>query len=126
MLKDALYKVISLNKQANSIDATLELNIDDPIFSGHFPGQPVLPGACMLQMVKEVLEQVFEKPIRLKVADQMKFLKMVDPIANKMMILRMDYVIDGESVLITAIMSAGEEVVFKLKGVFLFIGDSEH
>jgi 3-hydroxyacyl-[acyl-carrier-protein] dehydratase len=126
MLKDSLYKIISLNQPVNVIDAELELNIDDPIFSGHFPGRSVLPGACMLQMVKEVLEEVFEKPIRLKVADQMKFLKMIDPVVNKMLILRMTYMIDGESILITATMSAVEEVVFKLKGTFLFIKSNNH
>jgi 3-hydroxyacyl-[acyl-carrier-protein] dehydratase len=126
MLKNSLYKIKSLNQPGNVIDAELELNIDNPIFSGHFPGQPVLPGVCMLQMVMEVLEQVFEKSIRLKVADQMKFLKMVDPVVNKMVTLRISYVVDGESVLTTAIMSAAEEVVFKLKGIFLFIGESDH
>jgi 3-hydroxyacyl-[acyl-carrier-protein] dehydratase len=126
MLKDSLYKIISLNHLENSIDAALELNINDPIFSGHFPGHPVLPGACLLQMVKEVLEKVFEKQIRLKVADQMKFLKMINPVVNKIVILKAIYAVNAESVLITTTMSAADEVVFKLKGTFVFINDSDY
>ncbi|MEJ0079486.1 MAG: hypothetical protein WDM78_00620 [Puia sp.] len=36
---------------------------DQAIFSGHFPGQPVLPGVCMMEMVAEVLGVYLKKLI---------------------------------------------------------------
>ena len=33
--------------------AILRINWGHPIFEGHFPGRPVVPGACLLQIVKE-------------------------------------------------------------------------
>jgi 3-hydroxymyristoyl/3-hydroxydecanoyl-(acyl carrier protein) dehydratase len=37
------------------VQATIRLNPDHAIFAGHFPGQPVVPGVCMLQIIKELL-----------------------------------------------------------------------
>ena len=38
------------------INAQLQLNPAHRVFEGHFPGQPVVPGVCMVQMIKEILE----------------------------------------------------------------------
>jgi 3-hydroxymyristoyl/3-hydroxydecanoyl-(acyl carrier protein) dehydratase len=32
----------------------IKLNPNHEIFSGHFPDNPILPGVCVLQMVKEI------------------------------------------------------------------------
>ena len=29
-------------------------NAEHPVFKAHFPSQPVVPGACLLQMVEEI------------------------------------------------------------------------
>ncbi len=68
----------------------------------------------------EILEQAFEKPVGFKVADQMKFLKMIDPTVNKTLALKTTYAVNAEFVLITATINAADEVVFKLKGKFIF------
>lgn len=59
--------------------ATLALNPSHPIFAGHFPGQPVVPGACQLQIVQEVLSHLTGRDLRLQKADQIKFLTPIDP-----------------------------------------------
>ena len=59
--------------------AVLVLNTAHPIFAGHFPGQPVVPGACQLQMVQELLSHSLGGKYRLRQADQLKFLTPIDP-----------------------------------------------
>lgn len=59
--------------------ATLRLNPAHRIFEGHFPGQPVVPGVCMMQMMKEVLETMLGQKTRLVSAASAKFLAMIDP-----------------------------------------------
>ena len=59
--------------------AVLVLNATHPIFTGHFPGQPVVPGACQLQMVEELLSHALGSEYRLVKADQLKFLTPIDP-----------------------------------------------
>lgn len=60
-------------------NATLRLNPAHRIFDGHFPGQPVVPGVCMMQMMKEILETMLGQETRLISAASAKFLAMIDP-----------------------------------------------
>jgi len=83
MLKDSLYTIQNISAENNVIEAIIELNEHHDIFKGHFPGQPVLPGVCMLQITKEILETFLQHKVRLSKADDIRFLAMVDPTQNK-------------------------------------------
>jgi len=120
MLKDALFKIILLDRQDNIIKATLEINKDNEIFIGHFPGQPVLPGACMLQIVKEVLESTLNIPFRLKKADHIKFLILIDPRSNNILQLTLSYSsTDNNNVYVIANLIAQKDICFKFRGSFI-------
>ena len=54
MLKDDFFIFTDLQTEGNIVKTDIELNAAHTIFKGHFPDQPILPGVCMLQMVKEV------------------------------------------------------------------------
>jgi 3-hydroxyacyl-[acyl-carrier-protein] dehydratase len=122
MLKDELYTVAALQHIDGRISATLEINQQHEIFKGHFPGQPVLPGACMLQMVKEVLEGAIGRALRLKKADNLKFLSVVDPGVNEILVLSLSYTLVEDVLNITASLKAGDVVCLKMKGVFCLGG----
>jgi len=120
MLNEALFNIILLDHQENTIKATLEINKNSEIFNGHFPGQPVLPGACMLQIIKEVLESTLNIHFRLKKAEQMKFLTLVDPQINNILLLKLSYKSEGnENVDVTANLIAQKNICFKFKGTFI-------
>jgi 3-hydroxyacyl-[acyl-carrier-protein] dehydratase len=119
MLKDKLYSVISISDSEGKIVADIKLNKEDEIFKGHFPNQPVLPGACMLQILKEVLQSALNKKIRLKKADQMKFLSIVDPNVNNALQLNISYTKSESEILVNATMGNTAGANFKFKGIFL-------
>ncbi len=54
MLINDFFTVTSLSGEAPSFRALLTVNARHRIFDGHFPGQPVVPGVCLMQMVQEV------------------------------------------------------------------------
>jgi 3-hydroxyacyl-[acyl-carrier-protein] dehydratase len=58
------------------------LNVNHPIYQGHFPGNPVVPGVCQIQMVKELVEKVVRQPLNLRESDNIKFLSMINPVLN--------------------------------------------
>ena len=62
--------------------ASIDINASHHIFGGHFPGHPVVPGVCMLQMIKEILETAVEKKTQLQKADFLKFLSVINPLEN--------------------------------------------
>jgi 3-hydroxyacyl-[acyl-carrier-protein] dehydratase len=122
MLKDSLYKIISLNNADSTIEAVLEIDKTNEIFDGHFPGQPVLPGACMLQMVKEILGYALNLDIRLKKAGQMKFMTMIDPTLNNIISLAITCNLDDNGAIgVTAKLIDKEVIYFKFQGVFVKI-----
>ena len=95
----------------------LAVDESSEIFKGHFPGQPVAPGACMLQTVKEILANTLNVPIRLVKADNIKFLNMITP-DNTGLTIKINYVVLGNDIKVVAEL-AGDYVVFmKLQGGF--------
>lgn len=102
---------------AGEATAVLVLNPAHPIFEGHFPGDPVVPGACQLQMVEELLSHILESEYRLVNAGQIKFLTPIDPRRHPRIEALLQYALDGPFQ-VTAILSAAEVKFLKLTGIF--------
>ena len=120
MLKDSLYTIQNIAEEHNIIEAAIELDHHHDIFKGHFPNQPVLPGVCMLQMVKEILEFFFNYKVQLLIADDIRFLAMVDPALNNELKFVIQYDIpEAGSITVNAkIIKKDNVVCCKIKGVF--------
>lgn len=119
MLKDNFYTVTLLNQQDNNITAAIEINAGHSIFAGHFPGQPVAPGACLLQVVKEVLCDVLSVAYRLKMASNLKFIAPVDPRMVDEAELKLIYRTVDAGLQVTATLITNGVVCFKMQGVFI-------
>ena len=119
MLKDSLYHVLSVTQADNAINAIIELYPDNEIFQGHFPDHPVLPGACMLQMVKEILEGELQASYRLQKAENLKFLTLVDPRLHRTLYLDLNYNADNNAMRVNATLNTNEQSAFKLQATFV-------
>lgn len=82
MLVKNLYRILNQETEAGKIVADLEIDATHDIFNGHFPSVPVLPGVCMVQCVKELIESSISKKTRLDKADMIKFLSMLNPLES--------------------------------------------
>jgi 3-hydroxyacyl-[acyl-carrier-protein] dehydratase len=90
-----------------------------PIYQGHFPGNPVVPGVCQVQMVKELVEKAVRVPVKLTESDNIKFLSMINPLVNPQ--LDFNIVVKPAGVQqfsVTASIGSGELVFLKFKGKF--------
>ena len=115
MLMNDLYTIDHLE----ACTATLRLNAEHPIFKGHFPDRPVLPGACQLQMIRELLSHITTKTCRLQKAAAIKFITPVDPRHNPTIRLDLQYDEVQNAVLrVTASIRAGEATCLKFNGTF--------
>src|SRR5258706_15447282 len=83
MLLNDFYTIASIaskNDESQSvIDAAFDLNKDHKIFEGHFPEVPIVPGVCMMQIVKELIELNLEKKFQVDSAANLKFLAVINP-----------------------------------------------
>jgi 3-hydroxyacyl-[acyl-carrier-protein] dehydratase len=84
------------------------------IFKGHFPGNPVTPGVCMMQIVKEITENITQKKLFLKSASNIKFMAIINP--NETPDLILDLVIDEkeDEIKVKNISSFGETIALKM------------
>jgi len=121
MLLNNFFHISDLHSDGFNVNATIVINADHKIFAGHFPGHPVVPGVCMMQMLKEILEQVTgEKQILLKAYD-MKFLALIDPNSNNNIQVALKYSVEADgSMILTATLFKDELTHFKFKGQFGF------
>jgi 3-hydroxyacyl-[acyl-carrier-protein] dehydratase len=99
-----------------SLIASFQLNPKHAIFAGHFPGQPVVPGVCMLQIIKEALERALNKKLFLTQAATIKFLSMLVPIIGEEINLQADFSIlaEGKVTVLNASLSSSKAIFIKL------------
>jgi len=60
---------------------TAQVSVDgrSPWFSGHFPGDPILPGIAQLKMVADLITDSCGEALRLERLSRVKFRKIVRP-----------------------------------------------
>lgn len=116
MLLNDFYTVLSKNKiSENTFSATISINDKHAIFDGHFPQNPVVPGVCLLQMVKDLMEDELHKPIQLQRIGNVKFTAVVNPSQNPELDIKITYEItDSKSYKINSIISSKEVVFLKI------------
>lgn len=64
---------------ADQLSADVYVPAESPWFSGHFPGNPVLPGVAQLGMVYEVIRHALDCPVRVLEISRVKFKRMILP-----------------------------------------------
>lgn len=118
MLLNDFFEIVKQEISTGIVNARISLNKDHGIFNGHFPGQPVVPGVCMLQIVKEILELQMDARLQIREADNIKFISILDPNRHGMVDLKISCLEDGKALQVTASMFSGEITFFKLKAAF--------
>ena len=120
MLQNDLYTIQDWRAGDNAVETTLFLRPDHSLFEGHFPGQPVLPGACMLQMIKEIMETALNMHLQLTNAPAMKFLQRVIPDGNTPLQAVCSWrQQEDRSIAVRATLSIGTKPCFIFSGGFL-------
>ena len=80
---DELFTVQSTEDNENGFTAQLRCNPDHLIYQAHFPGNPITPGACLLQTAGELLQRHLGKQLYLKASKNVKYINVLPPAADK-------------------------------------------
>jgi 3-hydroxyacyl-[acyl-carrier-protein] dehydratase len=109
------YTLQSYEKAENgSFVANISLNKDHDIFKGHFPGNPVTPGVCMMQIVKELAEEFIGEKLFLMSASNVKFMAIINPFETPDLKLQLDITENENDVKVKNITSFGETIALKM------------
>ena len=118
MLIKNLYQIKDLVTDGDRTTARITINKGHEIFKGHFPGNPVMPGVCMIQIIKELTEEVVGKTLFLSVSSNIKFMAIINPEIHPDLTLILDISRSENEVKVRNITSFGETLALKLNATF--------
>lgn len=106
------YTMVKIEQADESLVCWLCLNPDHAVYQGHFPGMPVVPGACMLRIIRECVSRVLNRPVRFETIASCKFLAVVNPEGEALLVLTFSI---KEDRLLQALATIAGKGVLKLK-----------
>jgi 3-hydroxyacyl-[acyl-carrier-protein] dehydratase len=90
VLKD-FYNIVSQEKTADSkYTITILINEKHEVFKGHFPGNPIMPGVCMIQIIKELTESITQSSLMIQTLSNVKFMALINPEVNPKLRLELE------------------------------------
>lgn len=117
----SLYFLEQLPSTDNSqLNVLVNIDENNSVFDGHFPGLPILPGVYLIQIIKDSLNSFFPNNYQLKTAGTVKYLKPVEPRkSNKLKIeITWSESIDGLKVSAISFLE-DDSIHFKFNGEFV-------
>ena len=80
MLQGILYETIAVD----TAGATVRLLPESPVYQGHFPGYPITPGVCLVEIALELIAEMagqagHDGKVRLVAAKNIKFTSPIIP-----------------------------------------------
>mgnify|MGYP003623521998 CR=1 FL=1 len=82
VLKDNFFRIRSVAGNESGMVYSITLDASHPVYAAHFPGNPVTPGVCIVQIVEELSGELLQKPVSLRKAFRVKLQNVIDPRAN--------------------------------------------
>ena len=114
-LKGNFYTIQSIERKgAESYRAEVSLLADHPVYAGHFPGRPVVPGVCTLTIIRECLREIYGRLVRFTAIRECKYTSMLLPEPGLCVTLMLT-VTDSGGLEGAVIADAGKRQVLKLR-----------
>ena len=79
MFLNNLYRIVDQVVDGEQARVTILLNRDSVIYKAHFPGNPITPGACIVEMCREIASRILKNDLVLEKAHTIKFLAGIHP-----------------------------------------------
>lgn len=119
VLKD-FYKVLSEEKISDSkYTITILVNEKHEIFKGHFPGNPIMPGVCMIQIIKELAEKITQQTLMIQTLSNVKFMALINPEVTPELRLELDIALtEDDLVKVKNTTYFNETIALKLSNVY--------
>jgi len=118
MLAGNFYFVGASTATANALKCEVNFASSHAIFRGHFPDVPIVPGVCMMQIVKELFSEHIGLPLQFRKVALMKFLSLINPLEAPTIQVELSWSpVTEKSWQLAASFSNDGVVCFKFKGV---------
>lgn len=106
------YELRTLVPASGGFRAEAVMRPDHPVYAGHFPERPVVPGVFTLAMVRDCAAAVLGRPAGYEAVRECKFLSVLLPGD----VVTLEFMLDGQLKLAGTV-RRGTDVILKLKAV---------
>jgi len=77
-----IYHINFIQTEGQGAKISLQLKAEHPIFVGHFPSFPILPGVVQIEMARQLLQVVLNESLLMVSSSTVKFTQMINPITD--------------------------------------------
>ena len=119
LLKDKYFSVLHEERiSANEAVYLCELKEDCDVYRGHFPGDPVSPGVCNIEMIKECTMLLTGKNLMIGTVKQCRLTAIASPSVCPKVDVKVSVAAseDGESYAVMASVTDAEQSYMEFKG----------
>jgi len=118
-LKDNFYQIKEMHHTDTGVNFLVHFNVEHFIYAAHFPGNPITPGVCIVQIVKELTEKLTQTPLFLKTVKNIKFVQVINPLTHAEVTFALGTPQKDENgYRISAGVESGDEIFAKLSLIF--------
>ncbi len=118
MLIDTFFTIEKFNESAGFIRASISLIQDHPVYQGHFPGMPVVPGVCQVGIIKEVMCHNKPGTYLLTGSKSCKFLQMINPLETESFLCEITWKHnEKQQILFSGSLFNAKHTFLKMKGI---------
>lgn len=115
---DNFYTLNSIATEGTQTTALITINKNHAVFQGHFPGNPVTPGVCMMHIIKELTEKITAKKLFMQASSNIKFMALINPEKTPDLVLHLDIVETEEGYKVKNETRFGETLALKLVSLY--------
>lgn len=116
MLENTYYKIVDVN--ADGLNAVFHMALlpNCAVYRGHFPGNPVCPGVCNIQMIKECAMLLTGKKLLICVIKQCRLTAVASPVVCPEVEVIINALPTDKGFTVTAKIRDAERVYMEYKG----------
>ena len=111
-LTDDFFIIESTNDTEVGFEVELRTNPAHFIYKSHFPGNPITPGVCIVQVAGELLEKKLNRKLYLKTVKNIKFLSVIIPEDGKKIRFSFSNIAEDENGVKTQVVLSDNDTVY--------------
>jgi len=118
MLLNGFFEIISQTENDGELITSVHFNSGHEIYKAHFPGNPITPGVCIVEILKNIVCTKFEKDFVFSPVTNIKFLNVINPEDTPDVDFNVKYTLEDEKVKVNVTVTDNEKTFTKLNGYF--------
>lgn len=116
MLLNTYFKITDRSDSPEGTVFSVVLLDSHHVYDGHFPGDPVSPGVCNLQMIKECAELLVGKKLHFTTISQYRLMEVMSPTRTPNVIIQLSVSLKGECLTLVASVRTSDLLCITVKG----------